>query len=106
MSAWCACMAGAYKACIYFVATKYKIKWENNKGWCLPTSTETTCQCNQSTREDIEPKRITELFVWRTKQEDICAISREEARTKHLLEFDPTIGSHREFNQNHFKSLL
>ena len=87
----------------------YKIEYANNKGRCSPSCTETACQWNQSTKKDIEPKRITESFVRKslsTKQEDTCATSREETRMKHLLEFDPRIESHKEFCQKHFESFL
>ena len=71
-------MAGVYEACNHVDATLYKIEYANNKGWCSPSCTETACQWNQSTKKDIEPKRITESFVrksLRTKQEDTCATS-------------------------------
>ena len=109
LSVWCSCMAGAYKACNNVVATLYKIEYANNKGWCSPSGTETACQCNQSTKKDIEPKRITKLFVSksvRAKQEGTCAIRSKEARMNHLLQFDPKIGSHKEFCQKHFESFL
>ena len=87
-----ACMDGAYEACNHVVATLYKIEYTNNKEWCSPSSAETAYQWHQSTKKDIERKRITELFVrkrLRTKQEDTCATNRDETQMKHLLEFDP-----------------
>ena len=63
LSAWCSCMAGAYEACNHIIATLYKIEYANNKGWCSPACTETACQWNQSTKKDIEPKRIKNLIV-------------------------------------------
>ena len=109
LSAWCSCMAGGYEACNHVIATFYKIEYANNKGWCSPSCIETACQWNQSTKKDIEPKIITELFVrksLRTKQEDTCATSREDTRMKHLPEFDPRIENHKEFCQKHFESSL
>ena len=103
MHGWC------FEACNHVFATLYKIEYANNKGRCSPSFTEATCQWNQSTKKDIEQKRITELFVHkslRTKQEDTCETSREETRMKHLLEFDPRIESHKEFFQNHFELFL
>ena len=88
LSASYSCMAGAYQACNHFVATLYKIEYANSKGWRSPSCTETVCQWNQSTEKDIEPKRITELFLrrsLRTKQKVTCTTSREKTRTKHLL---------------------
>ena len=103
MHGWC------FEACNHVFATLYKIEYANNKGRCSPSCTEATCQWNQSTKKDIEQKRITELFVHkslRTKQEDTCETSREETRMKHLLEFDPRIESHKEFFQKHFELFL
>ena len=76
-------MTDAYEACNYpvAVATLYKIEYASNKGWCSSSCTKTACQWNQSTKKDIELKRITELFVCKslmTKEKDTCAISREE----------------------------
>ena len=102
-------MAGAYEACNHVFPTLYKIEYANNKRWCSPSCTETACHWNQSTKKDIEPNRITELFVHkslRTKQEYTCATSREETRMKHLLEFDPITESHKEFCQKDFESFL
>ena len=81
-----------------FFPHSYKIEYANNKGWSSPFCSEATCQWNQSTKKDIEPKRITELFVCkglRTKQKDNCATSREETQMKHFLESDPRVERHR-----------
>ena len=66
-------MAGAYEACNHVLSTFYKIEYANNKGWSSPFCSEAAFQWNQPTKKDIEPKRITELFVCtglRTKQEE------------------------------------
>ena len=83
LSFWCSYMTGAYEACNYpvAVATLYKIAYANNKEWHSPSCTKTVCQWNQSTKKDIELKRINELFVCKNlifKEKDTCAISREE----------------------------
>ena len=104
-----ACMAGPYEASNNVVATLHKIEYANHKEWCSPSSTETAYQWHQSTNKDIEPKRITELFVRKslmTKQEDTCETNRDKTQMKHLLEFDPRNESHKEFCQKHCKSFL
>ena len=98
LSAWCSCMAGAYNAWNHVLATLFKTEYANDEGWCSQSCTKNACQWNQSTKNDIEPKRITGLFVrksLRMKQEDTCETSRGETRTKHLLEFHLRIESQR-----------
>ena len=52
ISSWCSC-AGAFEVCNHVIASLYKTKYANNKGWCNSICTEQACVWNKSSRKDI-----------------------------------------------------
>ena len=52
-----------YKTCKHLIATLYKNEYAHTKRRCNLACTETACQWNKGTRKELEPKRITDLFV-------------------------------------------
>ena len=65
VTAWCSCMAGASRCCNHIIATLYKIEYANSNSFCSPSCTSMPCGWNQSTKKVIEPKRISEILVWK-----------------------------------------
>ena len=108
LSAWCSCMAGAYEACNHIIVTLYKIEYANSKGWCSPACTEVACRWNRSTRKDIEPTRIMDIFVRKRLRSDGDKLGndREQKRMENLQSFDPRVERDRVFDENRFIEFL
>lgn len=84
-------MAGSFETCNHVIATQYKSEYSLTKRWCNLPCTNTACQCNKGTRKEVEPKRITELFVRKklgSKHADIDDDNPQETRMKNVNAFD------------------
>ena len=64
-TAWCSCMAGASGCCNHIIATLYKVEYANTNSFCSPSCTSIPCGWNQVTKKVTEPKRISEIVVWK-----------------------------------------
>ena len=90
--------AAANRMCNHVITTQYKLEYTNSKGWCNPACTETPCQWNQGTLKEIQPKHIIDLSVQKKLGSNTSKVDKEapeEARMKHLQDFDLRIESHR-----------
>ena len=63
ITAWCSCMAGASRCCNHVTAVLYKVEYGNANNFSSPACTSIPCDWNKSTKEIIEPKRISEIAV-------------------------------------------
>ena len=110
LSAFCSCMTGTYECCNHIIATLYKMEYACRMGWCSPACTDIACQWNKSTKNDIEPKRISDIIVRKklatNTGKETDDISREEKRMKELNEFDPRIELHRNNSATDLTNLL
>ena len=80
LSVWCSCMAGSFETYNHVIAALYKIEHAHTKRWCNFACSESACQWNKGTRKEVEPKRITDLFVRKklgSKHADIDDENRE-----------------------------
>ena len=109
MSAWCCCIPGSFENCNHVITTLYKIEYAHTKGWFNHTCTETAFQWNKGTRKEVEPTRITDLFLRNklgSKHADIDEEKRQETRIKNLNAFDPRIESHRTVTSDDVSGLI
>ena len=63
LTCWCSCMAGSSQCCNHCIAVLYKIDYAARKGYLDPACTSMPCQWNQSSKKEIEPKRVKDISI-------------------------------------------
>ena len=111
VTAWRSCMAGASRCCNHIIATLYKVECANSNSLCLPSCTSMPCGWNQSTKNVIEPKRISEIVVRKKmtakfRKNSKTEVNREENMMIELNKFHPRITKHQNMTRDRLSNLL